>query len=158
MYALYFTATTATISSAEDEPYAQEAKESLRTKLVGKPVRVTIDYERDVPQGDGPPVRRSFATVEVGKGAKARNIAAVLTAEGLLTVVRHRQDEQRSGCYEELLAAEQEARDGKAKLFVQNFSLKFLRRTLRRALLVTLFQRFLRIHQLLSSLLVARLC
>jgi staphylococcal nuclease domain-containing protein 1 len=105
------------LHSAEDEPYAQEAKESLRTKLVGKPVRVTIDYERDVPQGDGPPVRRSFATVEVGKGAKARNIAAVLTAEGLLTVVRHRQDEQRSGCYEELLAAEQEARDGKELSF-----------------------------------------
>ncbi|KAG5176046.1 hypothetical protein JKP88DRAFT_270898 [Tribonema minus] len=99
--------------NVDDEPWAAEAKESLRQKLIGRSVKVTVEYERDVPQGEGEAVRRAFATVELGKGAKAKNIAEVLVSEGLLTVVRHRQDEPRSPHYEALVSAEQEAKGAK---------------------------------------------
>ena len=41
-------------------------------------------------------VKRSFATVTVGKGAKARNVAEELLALGYVTAVRHRNDAERS--------------------------------------------------------------
>eukprot|EP00640_Fibrocapsa_japonica_P000834 CAMPEP_0113935162 /NCGR_PEP_ID=MMETSP1339-20121228/2371_1 /TAXON_ID=94617 /ORGANISM="Fibrocapsa japonica" /LENGTH=728 /DNA_ID=CAMNT_0000937219 /DNA_START=1 /DNA_END=2187 /DNA_ORIENTATION=- /assembly_acc=CAM_ASM_000762 len=101
-----------------DEPWAFEAKELVRSRLIGKTVKVNVEYMRDIPQG--PPgqlnptmIKRPFATVTVGKGAKAKNVAVMVIQEGLGQVIRHRQDEERSAHYEMLLAAEEQARNSK---------------------------------------------
>ena len=104
---------------APDEPCAAEGKEALRARVIGRTVRVAVEYMRDVPVGGpaaaasgGEPetVKRSFATVTVGKGAKARNVAEELLALGYVTAVRHRNDEERSQAYDLLLAAEAAAK------------------------------------------------
>ena len=35
-----------------DEPYSHECKDRLRVLTVGKPVKVKVAYERDIPLGD----------------------------------------------------------------------------------------------------------
>lgn len=35
----------------DDEPYAHECKERLRTLCAGKNVKVTVHYEREIPMG-----------------------------------------------------------------------------------------------------------
>ncbi|KIM75079.1 hypothetical protein PILCRDRAFT_827642 [Piloderma croceum F 1598] len=85
--------------------YAQEAKEFLRKKLIGKHVKVSIDFirprERDFEE-------RECATIRYG-GQNA-NVAEQLVEKGLASVVRHkRDDEDRSSDYDKLMAAEQTA-------------------------------------------------
>ena len=86
-----------------DIPYMFEAREFLRKKLVGKKVNVHIDYIK--PASDGYP-ERQCATVT----SSDINIAEALISKGLATALRHRQDDdQRSTCYDDLLAAENRA-------------------------------------------------
>lgn len=86
-----------------DIPYMFEAREFLRKKLIGKKVNVLIDYIK--PASDGYP-ERQCATVTIAD----INIAEALISKGLATALRHRQDDdQRSSCYDELLAAENRA-------------------------------------------------
>lgn len=83
-----------------DVPYMFEAREFLRKKLVGKKVHVLVDYVK--PANDGFP-ERTCATVTISD----INIAEALISKGLATVLWHRQDDdQRSSCYDDLLAAE----------------------------------------------------
>ncbi|EJD52667.1 hypothetical protein AURDEDRAFT_111290 [Auricularia subglabra TFB-10046 SS5] len=85
--------------------YAAEAKELLRKKLIGKHVRVHIDY---VKPKEGDYEERECATIRYG-GANA-NIAEQLIEKGLATALRHRRDdEDRSTEYDKLMAAEQAA-------------------------------------------------
>ncbi len=49
-----------------DEDYARECKERLRLLCAGKTVKVTINYERDIPLGETTE-RRQFGTISVGK-------------------------------------------------------------------------------------------
>ena len=80
-----------------------EAREFLRKKLIGKKVHILIDYIKSA--SDGYP-ERQCATVTVGD----INIAEALISKGLGTALRHRQDDdQRSSCYDDLLAAEHRA-------------------------------------------------
>ncbi|KAJ3865645.1 hypothetical protein EV359DRAFT_72284 [Lentinula novae-zelandiae] len=91
--------------------YAQEAREFLRKKLIGKPVKCTIDFVRPK---EGEYDERECATVRFGhqnvyKGEDIRhNINTELTVyQGLASVVRHkRDDEDRSPDYDSLMAAE----------------------------------------------------
>mmetsp|Transcript_28764 Transcript_28764/g.37765 ORF Transcript_28764/g.37765 Transcript_28764/m.37765 type:complete len:904 (+) Transcript_28764:127-2838(+) len=95
-----------------DEPYAVEAKDMLRQRLIGREVSVSVEYMRDMPTGnpeEGVTVKRPFGTIIVGKGGKARNVGEMMVGEGLASVIRHRQDEERSLHYEALLTAEQQA-------------------------------------------------
>ncbi|XP_068744654.1 staphylococcal nuclease domain-containing protein 1-like [Montipora capricornis] len=86
-----------------DIPYMFEAREFLRKKLIGKKVNVKIDYIK--PPSDGFP-ERTCATVTMG----GINIGEALISKGFATALRHRQDDdQRSSCYDELLAAETRA-------------------------------------------------
>jgi len=81
-------------------PYMFEAREFLRKKLIGKKVHVLIDYVK--PPNDGFP-ERTCATVKIAD----INIAEALISKGLATVLWHKQDDdQRSSCYDDLLAAE----------------------------------------------------
>ncbi|KAI9334235.1 hypothetical protein DFJ73DRAFT_853383 [Zopfochytrium polystomum] len=83
--------------------YAVEAKEFLRQKLIGKNVRVTIDF---VKPADGEYEARNCGSIFVG----GQNIAELLIANGLATALRHRKDDDnRSTHYDALLLAEDAA-------------------------------------------------
>jgi len=83
--------------------YAAEAKEFLRKRLIGKTVRVHIDY---VKPKEGEYEERECATIRYG--GQAANIAEQLIDKGLATALRHRRDdEDRSQDYDKLIAAEQ---------------------------------------------------
>ncbi|KAK7472782.1 hypothetical protein VKT23_000889 [Stygiomarasmius scandens] len=82
--------------------YAQEAREFLRKKLIGKNVKVTIDFVRP---REGDFEERECATVRYGN--QNTNIAEQLVEKGLAGVVRHkRDDDDRSPDLDKLLAAE----------------------------------------------------
>ncbi|KAJ3849044.1 hypothetical protein EV368DRAFT_48091 [Lentinula lateritia] len=82
--------------------YAQEAREFLRKKLIGKPVKCTIDFVRPK---EGEYDERECATVRFGN--QNVNVAVQLMEKGLASVVRHkRDDEDRSPDYDSLMAAE----------------------------------------------------
>ncbi|CAN7995796.1 unnamed protein product, partial [Ixodes hexagonus] len=86
-----------------DIPFMYEAREFLRKKLIGKTVSVGIDYKQ--PASNSFP-EKTCCTVTIG----GINVAEALVSKGLATVVRYRQDDdQRSGHYNELLAAEMKA-------------------------------------------------
>eukprot|EP00300_Choanocystis_sp_HF-7_P021756 c20851_g1_i1.p1 GENE.c20851_g1_i1~~c20851_g1_i1.p1 ORF type:complete len:901 (-),score=236.83 c20851_g1_i1:106-2808(-) len=105
---------TKKLRGADDqpEPFAQEAKDFVRHKLIGKKVHVTIEYSRTVeaPAGKDLPAKRyKHGTITVG----GKNIAELLAATGLCEVLNHRDDEPRSTHYEALLAAQAEAKTAK---------------------------------------------
>ena len=86
-----------------DEPYAMECKDRLRALTVGKPVKVNIHYEREIPYGPGNSEKRQFGTISVGK---RDDVGEALITEGLATTQRHRDDDEKSPRYDELVAAE----------------------------------------------------
>ncbi|KII92084.1 hypothetical protein PLICRDRAFT_50514 [Plicaturopsis crispa FD-325 SS-3] len=93
------------LSDPRQAYYAQEAREFLRKKLIGKHVKVNIDFVRP---REGDFEERECATVRYG-GQNA-NIAEQLIEKGLAGVLRHkRDDEDRSSDYDKLMAAEQAA-------------------------------------------------
>ena len=107
------------------EPWAHEAKEFLRTRCVGKRVKVSMEYQRKIPtQGDGPEIVLDMGTVllptdqlkgeDNDNGVTELNVAEMLVLRGLASVVRHRNDdEDRSLRYDDLMQAEQRAIKGK---------------------------------------------
>eukprot|EP00887_Chlorella_sp_A99_P001577 scaffold8.g1577.t1 len=96
------------------EPWALEAKEFLRQRLIGKQVEVKLEYTRKVaPQGpEGALVRggeerlMTFGAVTLPDASGAAD-----------KVVKHRGDEERAGAYEALLVAEEQAKQGKKGVF-----------------------------------------
>ncbi|KAF9529408.1 transcription factor [Crepidotus variabilis] len=91
------------LSDPRQATYAQEAKEFLRKKLIGKSVKIHIDFIRPK---EGEFDERECATIRYG-GHNA-NVAEQLVEKGLASVVRHkRDDEDRSPDYDKLMAAEQ---------------------------------------------------
>lgn len=94
----------------KDEPYAYEAREFLRSRLVGRKVTVGIDYTRPLPTSTSES-ERVFASVLEGQN----NVGVSLVANGLATAMKHRGDDQdRSLYYDDLLQAEAaSARDKK---------------------------------------------
>mmetsp|Transcript_2017 Transcript_2017/g.6126 ORF Transcript_2017/g.6126 Transcript_2017/m.6126 type:complete len:896 (-) Transcript_2017:3840-6527(-) len=86
----------------KDEPWAFEAREFLRTRLIGRKVTVGIDYIRQLPNSTAE-TERVFASVLEGNN----NVAVALVANGLASVMKHRQDDQdRSLYYDDLIQAE----------------------------------------------------
>lgn len=86
-----------------NEPYAMECKERLRVLTVGKSVKVNIHYEKEIPMGPNNTEKRQFGTISVGKRA---DVGEVLITEGLANTQRHRDDDEKSIRYDDLLAAE----------------------------------------------------
>ncbi|KAL8056371.1 hypothetical protein ABFX02_04G115800 [Erythranthe guttata] len=118
------------------DPYARDAKEFLRTRLIGRQVNVSMEYSRKVTFADGAASAAGPADSRVmdfgsvflihppkdgedaaATGAAAQqtgaNIAELLVARGFATVVRHRDFEERSNFYDALLSAESRAISGK---------------------------------------------
>jgi endonuclease YncB( thermonuclease family) len=117
------------------QPYSVEAKEFLRRNLVGRDVVVEINYSRVVgaqpaqagaggeaaaaPAKEGQ--ERQFATITFStKKGEETDISVLLVAEGLAEAIRHRAAEveagERATHYEELLAAEEQAKAAKKNL------------------------------------------
>ncbi|CAB5297965.1 unnamed protein product [Rhizophagus irregularis] len=85
--------------------YNFDAKEFLRKKLIGKTVKVTIDYSK--PATDGFEAK-DCATIKLGEF----NAAEALLERGLAHIIRHRRDdEDRSSFYDQLMIAEQKAQN-----------------------------------------------
>lgn len=86
-----------------DIPYMFEAREFLRSKLIGKKVNVKVDYIQPANQGFP---EKTCCTVTIA----GVNVGEALVGKGLAKVIRYRQDDdQRSSHYDELLAAEARA-------------------------------------------------
>lgn len=102
-------------------PGAVEAKEFLRAKTIGKQVLVTLEYEREMPAtGALPALRRQFGNVSIRKSNKNTaevNVSELLVADGLVEVVKHRQDDEKAANYDELLEAESVAQVAKRGLY-----------------------------------------
>ncbi|KAG5537335.1 hypothetical protein RHGRI_024699 [Rhododendron griersonianum] len=117
-------------------PYAREAKELLRTRLIGRQVNVSMEYSRKVGMPDGPGASDSrvmdFGSVFLASPVKVEgddvstpslptggsqqagaNVAELLVARGYAYVIRHRDFEERSNYYDALLSAESRAIAGK---------------------------------------------
>ncbi|TFL04337.1 transcription factor [Pterulicium gracile] len=93
------------LSDPKQAYYAQEAREFLRKRLIGKVVHVSIDFIRPK-EGDFD--ERECATIRYGN--QNNNIAEQLIEKGFASAVRHRRDdEDRSPDYDKLMAAEQTA-------------------------------------------------
>lgn len=94
-------------NEASEDPWKDEAKEYLRKKLIGKHVKVTIDGTK--PASDGFEARDVATVTHNGK-----NLGLLLVQEGYATVVRHRKDDtDRASNYDELLAAQETAKEEK---------------------------------------------
>ncbi|KAL4784176.1 hypothetical protein BJX76DRAFT_327918 [Aspergillus varians] len=95
-------------SDPSQAPFAADAKEFLRKKIIGKHVKVTINGKKPATEGYE---QREVATVVLGN----TNIALALVQTGYASVIRHRQDDDdRSPDYDDLLIAEAEAqKEGK---------------------------------------------
>lgn len=95
-----------------DEPYCVECKDRLRVLTVGKPCKIEVHYEREIPIGDKPETRQ-FGTLSI---KNKPDVAEVLIAEGLATTQYHRDGEETSPRYDELRAAEAVAKAAKKGL------------------------------------------
>ncbi|XWS60174.1 hypothetical protein CRYUN_Cryun07bG0012700 [Craigia yunnanensis] len=120
--------------------YAREAREFLRTRLIGRQVNVQMEYSRKVTMADGATATAAPADSRVmdfgsvflmsplkgdGDDASAAapstagsqqpglNVAELVVGRGFGTVIRHRDFEERSNYYDDLLAAESRAISGK---------------------------------------------
>ncbi|KAL7409726.1 transcription factor [Mrakia frigida] len=92
-------------SDPKQQYWANEAKEFLRKKLIGKPVQVTVDY---IKPAEGDFDARTCVTVR--RGGAHSNVAEVLIEKGFASVLRHRRDdEERSPDLDKLVVAEQTA-------------------------------------------------
>ncbi|CAG7891308.1 ribonuclease TUDOR 1 [Brassica rapa] len=116
-------------------PYAREAREFLRQRLIGKQVIVQMEYSRKVTPAEGATTTADrimdFGSVFIPSPSKGDteevatasaisgtqpagvNIAELLLSRGFGNVVRHRDFEERSNHYDALLAAESRALSGK---------------------------------------------
>ncbi|KAI2639261.1 tudor domain-containing protein [Xylaria nigripes] len=90
-----------------EAPFRDEAKEYLRKKLIGKHVKVSVDGSRAATDDFE---ARDVATVT----EKGKNINLALVQDGWCSVIRHRKDDtDRAANYDELLAAQEEAKEQK---------------------------------------------
>ncbi|KAK4755127.1 hypothetical protein SAY87_008884 [Trapa incisa] len=116
--------------------FAREAKEFLRTRLIGRQVKVEMEYSRKMTNVDGVPSEdgrvmdfgsvflisplkgdgddaSSTATSTADGNPAGSNVAELLLARGFVTAVRHRDFDERSKYYDALLAAESRAVSGR---------------------------------------------
>lgn len=121
------------------EPWSAEAKEALRHAAIGKRVAVTVEYVREIPLGgpvkDGEERPKDAKTLKLvfsrvcalpdlkkGKAAapvpedKQRDLAEMLLGMGLAAVNPPRNSDERASRYEQLLAAEADAKAKKLRM------------------------------------------
>ena len=92
-----------------DIPFMYEAREFLRKKLIGQQVHVIVDYIQAAqePEAGRPGFPEKTCCTVLVSGV---NVAEALVSKGYATVVRYAAgNDQRSGKYDDLLAAEEKA-------------------------------------------------
>lgn len=88
-----------------ESPFRDEAKEYLRKRLIGKQVRMSLDGSRPA---NGEYDAKEAATITFND----KNVALLLVQEGWCSVIRHKRDDtDRSPDYDELLAAQEAAKE-----------------------------------------------
>lgn len=94
-------------TDAAESPFRDEAKEFLRKKIIGKHVRLSIDGTR--------PATEEYEAKEVATIIyNDKNVGLMLVQEGWASVIRHRRDDtDRAPNYDELLAAQEKAKEEK---------------------------------------------
>ena len=98
-------------SDQSESPFRDEAKEFLRKKLIGKGVRMSIDGSRAATEEYD---AKEVATVVLKEKSGDTNIGLLLVQEGWCSVIRHRRDDtDRAPNYDELLAAQEVAKEEK---------------------------------------------
>lgn len=110
LYLASITAPRFGMGGKEPEAYAFESKEFARQRLVGKKVKVVLEYRRPPPANTGNE-QRDHVSVYYGKNNS--NYAEELIAAGFAKVIQHRLEDPRSSHYESLLAAEKTAENKK---------------------------------------------
>lgn len=90
-----------------------DAKEALRKKLVGRRVRVKVEYSRAPSEESVRKDAMVFATVGREGDKKNADVALPMISSGLLAVIRHRGEEDRAANYEEYLERQKVAMEGK---------------------------------------------
>ncbi|KAJ3678211.1 hypothetical protein LUZ60_002014 [Juncus effusus] len=113
-------------TGVKPDKYALEAKEFLRTRLIGRQVNVIMEYSRKLTPADsltGPADSRvlDFGSVFLTSPSKADaedsasqqtqgiNVGEMVVARGFGNVIKHRDFEERSSYYDALLVAESRA-------------------------------------------------
>jgi staphylococcal nuclease domain-containing protein 1 len=98
-------------SDQSESPFRDEAKEFLRKKLIGKHVRLSIDGSRAATEEYD---AKEVATIIFNEKNGDKNIGLLLVQEGWCSVIRHRRDDtDRAPNYDELLAAQEVAKEEK---------------------------------------------
>ena len=98
-------------SDQSEAPFRDEAKEFLRKKLIGKRVRMSIDGSRAATEEYE---AKEVATITLNEKSGDKNIGLLLVQEGWCSVIRHRRDDtDRAPNYDELLAAQEVAKEEK---------------------------------------------
>lgn len=87
------------------QPYAWEAKEFLRSRLIGKKVQVQVEYTRS---GRGGETREHISIFQ-----NKQNLSTQLLASGFATVLTHRVEDDRAIAYNDYMDAEHQAVQGK---------------------------------------------
>ncbi|KAL6857899.1 hypothetical protein ACO1O0_005345 [Amphichorda felina] len=90
-----------------EAPFRDESKEFLRQKVIGKHVKVSVDGTK--------PASESFEAKDVATVTQnGKNVGLMLVEAGWASVVRHRKDDtDRAPNYDELLAAQEKAKEEK---------------------------------------------
>lgn len=96
-----------------NEPHSVECKDRLRILTVGKPCKVEVHYEREIPYG-GNTETRQFGTLSTKNKS---DIGEALISEGLATTQYHKDGEDTSPRYDDLLAAESTAKESKRGIY-----------------------------------------
>ncbi|KFH42056.1 hypothetical protein ACRE_072360 [Hapsidospora chrysogenum ATCC 11550] len=92
---------------ASEAPFKDESKEFLRQKVIGKQVKVSVDGTK--PANEGFEAKDMATVTQNGK-----NVGLMLVEAGWASVVRHRKDDtDRSPIYDDLLAAQEKAKEEK---------------------------------------------
>jgi staphylococcal nuclease domain-containing protein 1 len=88
---------------------AHDAKEALRKKLIGRKVKVSVAYTKEPAEGSVRKDNMVFAVIGREGDTKTEDVALPLVSDGLVSVVRHRGEEERSPNYEAYLEREKVA-------------------------------------------------
>ena len=108
--------------NAPYEPFSWEAREFVRN-YIGKKCLVKLEYKRVLPVSENTPEGMGektlvHGTVKVASskhGPMSDNLAEKLCEAGLVKVIRHREDDDRSEYYDDLLTAEDAAKRNAAE-------------------------------------------
>eukprot|EP01095_Lingulamoeba_sp_RSL-Kostka_P007792 TRINITY_DN2529_c1_g2_i1.p1 TRINITY_DN2529_c1_g2~~TRINITY_DN2529_c1_g2_i1.p1 ORF type:complete len:894 (+),score=381.65 TRINITY_DN2529_c1_g2_i1:126-2807(+) len=101
----------------DNEPYAYEAKELLRKRLIGKKVTCRLDYVNTNPNTKK---EREYYSVFLDK----TNVACLLLSRGLGKVLNHK-DNNRSPSYDQLILTEKTAKSKSKGIWKKNASSSF---------------------------------